>query len=29
VFQNSGFPVRTEFDGEAYGLVFDLKKLEV
>ncbi|MCY2952012.1 MAG: GNAT family N-acetyltransferase, partial [Planctomycetota bacterium] len=28
VFQNSGFPVRTEFDGEAYGLVFDLKKLE-
>ncbi len=26
VFQNSGFPVRTEFDGEAYGLVFDLKR---
>jgi len=28
VFQNSGFPVRTEFDGDAYSLVFDLKKLE-
>ncbi len=26
VFHNSGFEVQTEFDGEAYHLIFDLKK---
>jgi len=28
VFQNSGYPVRTEFDGEAYSLLFELRKMD-
>jgi GNAT superfamily N-acetyltransferase len=29
VFQNSGLPYRSEFDGEAYSLTFDLEKAKV